>query len=143
MQTTVFARGRILPRAHVKALCELLLVERSDQKVLDLGLAIFERTHSGVGVIHLADQYVDFRFDRAESSAVVSQGVRDLTLVGAESVDGGEHGPIVGLSGLKSGDPCLEIFQRSHGCIVSGGTETGSRQCGSPAVGRSGVEGGL
>ncbi len=159
MQTTVFARGRILPRAHdyvtdrshesafrLQAFAvssALLAVERPDQEILDLGLALFYRANPSVGVGESVLDPGEIVLKCGHVGFELPLPFCEVSLVGSEGVDGGKHRSIVGLSGLQSGDPCLEIFQRSHGCIVSGGTETGSRECGSPAVGRSGVEGGL
>ena len=157
MQTTVFARGRILPRAHdyfidssrgsafkLRAFAvssALLAIERPDQEILDLGLALFHRANPSVGVGESVLNPGEIVLECGHVGFELPLPFCEFSLIGSEGVDGGKHGSIVGLSGLQSGDPRLEIFQCSHGCIVSGGTETGSRECGSPAVGAVGAVG--
>jgi hypothetical protein len=159
MQTTVFARGRILPRAHdyvtdrshvspfrSRALAvssALLAVERPDQKILDLGLALFHRANPSVGVGESVVDPGDIVLECGHVGFELPLPFGEFSLVGSECVDSGKHCSIVGLAGLQSGDPRLKIFQRSHGCILSGGSGAGGRECGSLAVGSCSVEGGL
>ncbi len=142
MQTTVFARGRILPRAHDYS-SGLFAIKRPDQKILDLGLALFHRANPSVGIRQSVLDPDDIVLECGHVGFELPLSFGEFSLVGSECVDSGKHGSIVGLGGLQSGDPRLEIFQCSHGCILSGGTGAGGRECGSLAVGRSSVEGGL
>ncbi|AAK48240.1 Putative uncharacterized protein [Mycobacterium tuberculosis variant bovis] len=107
------------------------LVEGAEQKVLDLGLSLFQRPHPRIGVVGLGRELADFGRHAVQSSGVFPDGRRDFSLVGARRVDGREDGSIVGLVRFQSGDPCSKLLQRRHGLILSGRSAGGSSaKCG-------------
>ena len=139
MQTTVFARGRILPRAHEYS-SALLTVKRPDQKILDLGLALFERADTSVGVRDGALDFGDVVLERGHVGFELPLPVREFSLIGSECVDGRQNGSIVGLAGLQGGHSCFQVIQSRHGCSLSSGAGLGSRECGRPALGRNAAD---
>ena len=139
MQTTVFARGRILPRAHECA-SALFAIKRPDQKIFDLGLALVERADTGVGVRDSALDFGDVVLERGNVGFEFPLSLREFSLVGSERVDGREHGSIVGLAGLQGGHSCFQVIQSRHGCSLSSGAGLGSRECGRPALGRNAAD---
>lgn len=106
MQTTVFARGRILPRAQDYS-SALLTIKRPDQKILDLGLALFERRDSALDL-------GDVVLERGHVGFELPLPFREFSLIGSEGVR----------------------QQSRHGCSLSSGAVGGSREFGRLAVGR-------
>jgi hypothetical protein len=123
MQTTVFARtGSVAPRQlNISRRQSPSFVEGLDQKIFDLGLALFHGPHPRIGVsrVRLDSGHAGLEFTNVglELSLPLSQ----FSLVGAERVDRSEHRPIIGLAGFQSRDSRLEIFQRRHRFILSRG----------------------
>ncbi len=142
MQTTVFARGRILPRAHDYS-SALLTIKRPDQKILDLGLALFERADTSVGVRDRALDLGDVVLDRGHVGLELPLPFREFSLIGSEGVDGRQHGSVVGLAGLQGGHSCFQVIQSRHGCSLSSGAGLGSRECGRLGMGRSAAGNGI
>lgn len=135
MQTTVLARGRILPRAHDYS-SGLFAIKRPDQKILDLGLAILKRADTSVGVRDSALDFGDVVLECGHVGFELPLPFREFSLIGSEGVDGRQHGSIVGLAGLQGGYSCLQVIQSRHGCSLSSGAGLGSRECARLAVGR-------
>lgn len=99
------------------------LVEGAEQKVLDLGLSLFQRPHPRIGVVGLGRELADFGRHAVQSSGVFPDGRRDFSLVGARRVDGREDGSIVGLVRFQSGDPCSSSFS-----VVTGSSYPADQQ---------------
>jgi hypothetical protein len=120
MQTTVYARtGSLAARELNISRRSPSFVESSDQKIFDLGLALFQRPCPRVGVVGLGGKQVDFALYVAQSFGVVTYTCRDFSLVGPERVHRCKDGSVVGLICLQSRDPRLKLFQRRHRLILS------------------------
>lgn len=92
-----------------------LLVECSNQKILDLGLALFKRrksVHRDREVVHRGRKLVDLRLYPGQAFGM-------LALVSPESVHRGEHRSIVCLAGLQGSDPRLKLLQCRHNAMLS------------------------
>jgi hypothetical protein len=120
MQTTVYARtGTLAPRQLNISRQTPSFVEGSDQKIFDLGLALFQRPCPSIGVVGRGREQVDFALYVVQSCGVVTYGCPDFSLVGPERVRCCKDGSVVGLIGLQSRDPRLKLFQRRHRLILS------------------------